>query len=221
MPDLSRIPLFPLNTVLFPGMLLPLHIFEERYKMMIQRCLDDKLPFGVVLIKEGNEVGPGAKVYTIGTMAYITEVDRMEDGRMNIATLGLERFKVLATYQDEPYMTGDIDYFPYANTETQQAEQEARRLEPTLIDYLQIIAKMSDTTIALDKMPTDPDKLAFLTAIVLRAPMKDKQDLLAIPSMPDLLRQERSVLTREIQVLKLMTENAPSWMDDSSPFSPN
>ena len=84
----SNLPLFPLNTVLFPGMVLPLHIFEERYKLMMNRCLEQERPFGVVLIREGAEVGEQAVPYDVGTTSVIAGVTRYDDGRMNIVSLG-------------------------------------------------------------------------------------------------------------------------------------
>lgn len=218
---MREIPLFPLHTVLFPGMLLPLHIFEPRYKEMVYHCVSEKEPFGVVLIREGNEVGPGAKVFEIGTLAYITQLDQMDDGRMNIASLGIDRFKIYTTTNKFSYLTGNVELYPFEQTESRESQQEASRLEPTLKTYLQILSKVGNTEILLDKIPSDPDKLAFLTAIAMRAPMEEKQDLLSIPSLPELLRQERTMLTRETEILKMMTENPPAWLDDSMPFSPN
>src|SRR4051812_43493059 len=95
LPVPEELPLFPLNTVLFPGMPLPLHIFESRYREMITVCSRDERPFGVVLIREGQEVGEPAEPFTVGTMARIVGVDRLPDGRMNIVTVGTQRFRLL------------------------------------------------------------------------------------------------------------------------------
>lgn len=216
---MREIPLFPLNTVLFPGMILPLHIFETRYKLMVHRCVMEREPFGVVLIREGSEVGPGAKVFDIGTLAYITQVDQLEDGRLNIASLGVDRFKISNLSNREAYLTGDVELFPFENTDSSAAVYEAAKLEPALREYLEVIAKIGNIEIVMDKIPTEPEKLAFLTAIALQAPVQDKQDLLSIVSLPELMRQERALLAREIEILKLMTERPPQWID--GPFSPN
>src|SRR5258708_12127045 len=81
----QELPLFPLsNTVLFPGMALPLHIFEERYKLMITECIRDSRPFAVVLIPSAHEVGPDATIHTVGTTAHISQVENLNDGRVNI-----------------------------------------------------------------------------------------------------------------------------------------
>src|SRR5437867_720934 len=104
----EEIPLFPLNTVLFPGMPLPLHIFEPRYREMIGVCSDEDRPFGVVLIREGMEVGEAAKPFEVGTMAKIIGIDRLNDGRMNIVTVGTRRFRVMSYATDrKAYIVGD------------------------------------------------------------------------------------------------------------------
>ena len=96
--DAELLALFPLNTVLFPGMPLPLHIFEERYKIMIGRCIDEDRPFGVVLIQSGTEVGNPAVPHVVGTTALIAAVKRLEDGRMNLIAVGQERFRSLEEF---------------------------------------------------------------------------------------------------------------------------
>jgi Lon protease-like protein len=108
---LTELPLFPLNNVvLFPGMKLPLHIFEERYKAMIGDCSRRDAPFGVLLIKEGQEVGDPAHPFQIGTTARITNVEQLEDGRMNILTQGERRFEVSEIIQQVPHLIGRVRY---------------------------------------------------------------------------------------------------------------
>src|SRR5262245_26690023 len=103
------LPLFPLNAVLFPGAKLPLHIFEPRYRMMIGECIDNEQPFGVVLIREGPEVGGGARPYDVGVTARITEVERLEDGRFNIVCIGQDRFRIHQTSSERAYLLGDVE----------------------------------------------------------------------------------------------------------------
>ena len=110
--DLRELPLFPLNTVLFPSLPLPLHIFEERYRLMIGSCIVTDNLFGVCLIKEGVEVGGPAEPFEIGTVAKISEVQREQDGRMNLMTFGTQRFKLLEITQREPYLIGRVQLLP-------------------------------------------------------------------------------------------------------------
>ena len=102
-------PLFPLGVVLFPTQPLPLRIFEERYKLMISECLEQGAGFGVVLIKEGREVGGPAAPFEIGTMAKIVEAQRFPDGRYNLNTVGDTPFRLLRVTQVSPYMRGEIE----------------------------------------------------------------------------------------------------------------
>src|ERR1035437_897137 len=110
--DVMELPLFPLNVVLFPGQTLPLHIFEPRYRTMIQRCIEQGQPFGVVLAREED-----ASPYTIGTAARITQIERLPDGRMNILTVGVERFILQNVYEGEDeYLIGDAIFYPFKET---------------------------------------------------------------------------------------------------------
>lgn len=220
---LRELPLFPLGSVLFPGMILPLHIFEERYKTMMQRCLTNNEPFGVVLIRDGHEVGAGqVTLFDIGTMAYITQIDRLDDGRMNIASLGLHRFKIHEVYESkEPYLIGLVEEFPFSEINEAEALHAASGVGPLLLRYLDVLGKVSDADVSLDKVPEDATTLAFLAAIVVRAPMPEKQNLLSIASLPALLQEEKKLLERELQVLTLMLKSAPRWRDQLLPFTPN
>ena len=86
------LPLFPLEAVLFPGALMPLHIFEPRYRLLIRRCIERQRPFGIVLIRNGSEVGAGAEPYAVGTEAKIVAESPLPDGRSYIVTRGERRF---------------------------------------------------------------------------------------------------------------------------------
>src|SRR5579863_7338060 len=99
------VPLFPLNTVLFPGMALPLHIFEPRYREMVGGCLDDNSPFGVVLARPESLYGLEVP-YTIGTLARIVDYEQLPNGCYNLLTCGTRRFRILKESRDRNYMRG-------------------------------------------------------------------------------------------------------------------
>jgi len=107
-----KLPLFPLNTVLFPGATLPLHIFEERYRLMIGRCIEQHEPFGVVLIREANRLDTDAQVsfHMVGTTAQINEGAKLEDNRYIISTLGQRRFQIQYVAQRAPYFVGAVTF---------------------------------------------------------------------------------------------------------------
>jgi Lon protease-like protein len=94
-PDLQDLPIFPLNTVLFPGGLLPLRVFEARYMDMARECLKTERPFGVCLIREGKEVGAPAVPEPVGCLAHINECDMEQLGLLQLRTLGGQRFRIL------------------------------------------------------------------------------------------------------------------------------
>ena len=121
---MERLPLFLLKTVLFPGMTLPLHIFEERYKLMINRCVEQRAPFGVVLIRSGEEVGATAEPYDVGTIASITKLERLEDGRINLVASGERRFRIDRLDRSEPYLTGEVAILPSKDRHTPETKQE-------------------------------------------------------------------------------------------------
>jgi len=200
----TDLPLFPLHTVLFPGMVLPLHIFEERYKLLINRCLEEERPFGVLLIRQGREVGETPVPYRVGTTTVILGMSRLEDGQMNIVTLGSERFRLCSLRHDQPYLVGDAEAWPLVGAETVQAQEQVRPVCALLRQYLSLLAQAEGHKIDIEEMPTEPRTLALLVAIALQLPLPQKQHLLAQPSVPHLLLRERAIMRREQLLLHHM-----------------
>ncbi|MCE7985189.1 MAG: hypothetical protein DYG89_28790 [Caldilinea sp. CFX5] len=202
-----EIPLFPLkNVVLFPGMVLPLHIFELRYREMINRCIDERLPFGVVLIKEGQEVGPAATPHDIGTLARIHRVERLEDGCMNIVTIGTERFQIEKILQEQSYLTATVRTIPTINGGTRVATELAHKMRPRLYEYVELLSKANNADLKLDRLPEEPTALAFLVAIALQISPTQKQTLLERPGIPEILVGELNLLAHENMMLRYMID---------------
>jgi Lon protease-like protein len=106
-------PMFPLGSPLLPGVVLPLHVFEPRYRQLVQDCLDDPdHEFGVVLIERGFEVGGGDVRCDVGTVARMLQVAELGDGRFALVTIGTRRIKVNAWVPDDPYPLADVDDWP-------------------------------------------------------------------------------------------------------------
>lgn len=210
------LPLFPLNVVLFPGMVLPLHIFEPRYLEMINRCLDEEIPFGVVLIQEGQEVGGSARPYMVGTAARIMRVERLVDERMNITVVGTQRFRVLELNRSRSYLSAAVSQFPAINGSTRIAMEMAQKVRPKIIEYVELLSKASQTKLKLDRLPEDPTTLAFLIAIALQINNRDKQQLLEIPGIPEMLDRERYLLSLELLLLRHMIETQDAILAMSS-----
>ena len=201
MNDWGNLPLFPLNTVLFPGMLLPLHIFEERYKLMINNCLKEDRSFGVVLIREGKEVGGSVEPYGVGTTAHITKVNRLEDGRMDIVVVGGERFRLQGLNHDRPYLVGLIEPWPLDSAGSDDLETQVEPMRALFRQYLSLLALAEGHKIEVDQVPTEPRTLALLIAIALQLPLAQKQALLTSPSVASLFRAERALMRREQLIL--------------------
>lgn len=214
-----KLPLFPLNTVLFPGMMLPLHIFEPRYREMIDHCVEQHTPFGVVLINSGAEVGGAAEPHPIGTHAHVARVERLPDGRMNIEVVGQERFRIVSLHRDKAYLQGMVENYPLVPAGEADTQRAVRALLPWLSRYLELLGQAAETSFDMQQLPSDPTALAYLAAIVLQAPMPDKQRLLAAPSLTDLLAGERALFRREISLIKVML-NSPQMNHDPN-LSPN
>jgi uncharacterized protein len=193
----SDLPLFPLNSVLFPGMVLPLHIFEERYKRMVNHCLDEEHPFGVVLIKEGLEVGGEAVPHQVGTTALIAGVSRLKDGRMNIVTIGSERFRLGEIRRDLPYLVGTAEPWPLTGARSNQARELVAPLRLLFARYLKLLSQAQGHEIEIEEVPGEPRGLALLVAIALQLPMSQKQQLLVQSTVAEMLRAERTLLRRE------------------------
>ena len=108
LPVLPVLPMFPLGTVLFPHALLPLHVFEPRYRVLMHDCLLSDREFGVVLIERGNEVGGGDSRFGVGTVARIERAAELPDGRWVLETVGTRRFDVVGWLADDPYPRASI-----------------------------------------------------------------------------------------------------------------
>jgi len=205
--DTIEISLFPLNTVLFPGQVLPLHIFEDRYRLMIRQCLAEENPFGVVLIRRGQEVGEAAEPYTVGTVARIRESTHLPDGTMNIVSVGLERFRIRRLIHDQPYLRGEVETFPMIESaDGEGIEALAHRVGHLAVRYIELIAEAAGLHIKVDTVPDTPQQVGYLAAVAMQIDNKEKQSLLDSASPADILSAEITLLNRENALLTWMTQ---------------
>jgi Lon protease-like protein len=215
-----NLPLFPLNTVLFPGMPLPLHIFEERYKQMIQLCMDEDELFGVVLIQHGREaLGPLAQPHTVGCTARIVDVQTLAEGRMNITTIGEQRFRILSLDYNSPYLIGEVELYPMESELPDQLTPAARRLAPKVKQYMRLLNEIEEIDLYPDHLPEDPMELAHLGAILLQMPPEKKQDLLGADSALDMLNLSNQIYDREIAFLRAIIKHGKD--EEQSPITYN
>lgn len=200
----DELPLFPLHVVLFPGAILPLHIFEQRYRLMMQFCLDNERPFGVVLIKEGQEVGDPAEPFLVGTSVEIVEVDRLQDGRMNLITLGKYRFEILDITQYEPYLVGKVSVPDIADVEADEIQQSLAAKAGNLYqDYESLLEKLIPGWDKPQDIPSSPCPLSYQIGARLQIPLEETQQLLETLPIDQLLTREIEILERENRQLKI------------------
>jgi uncharacterized protein len=200
-----ELPLFPLNTVLFPGQMLPLHIFEDRYRLMIRRCLAEDLPFGVVLIKRGSEVGAEAEPHAVGTIARILKSSHQSDGTIDIVTVGQERFCIDHLIHDQPYLRGEVKTLPMQEpTDVDVVATLAEQVRDSVSRYIKLIAEAAGLQIQVDAMPVEPQKLGYLTGVAMQIDNREKQEILADSSLQEVLAREIQLLNRENALLRWM-----------------
>ncbi len=211
------LPLFPLDTVLFPGTPIHLHIFEERYKSMINQVLESTKTFGVALIHRGVEaLGPVAEPHKVGCTAKIAEVERFRDGRMNLVCIGEELFRIRELDYRFPYLTGQVETFITEQPRTLDIVRGANRMNIFVAKYLKMISSISaqneqgedDLRAYLNqiKVPEDPTLMLYMACALLHIPSIEKQGLLETASFPDLYTKVLRIYKRELAVnLKLLT----------------
>jgi Lon protease-like protein len=216
--SMYELPLFPLNTVLFPGMPISLHIFEPRYKLMIEQCIKTAQPFGVVLIRQGVEAfGPPPEPHMIGCSAQITQVERLEDGRMNIIAVGVERFQIHSLSHDKPYLMGTVEAYPLDRGDAQVVAHAGEKLRPWVERYLEALSQAAaEETVELHRLPDDPLALGYLAAALVQIPLDQKQTLLATHHAADLLADIRSIYRHELPLLNAILKYEAS--DDKGLF---
>ncbi len=216
------IPLFPLNTVLFPGMLLPLNIFEDRYKLMLKHCLAESVDFGVVLLKDGQPEGPlTGDVFRIGTTAQIRQVDSVGE-RFNILSVGIRRFRVIELHAElYPYLSATVEYYPVESDFSPHIKVLGLELRRLMQNYLETYKRLKGKSIEISDMPDDPLTLAFLIAIIMPVENDVKQAILSIPDTYGMLKKEYELLRHENLVLELIEKSKPAWVQEKIQFNLN
>jgi Lon protease-like protein len=182
--------MFPLGTVLVPGMVLPLHVFEPRYQELVRDCLAAPEPeFGVVLIERGSEVGGGDVRTDVGTVARILRADQLSGGRYALATAGVRRLRVTGWLDDEPYPRAEVEDWPDGDDDPAAAAAAREALAPggEVLALLRrgaaLLTELGEASVPVDVALADDPVLASYQAIAV-APLGvlDRQALLAAPT---------------------------------------
>ncbi len=218
------LPLFPLGTVLYPGLLLPLHIFEERYRQLVRDLLEGPEPqrFGVIAIRKGRETGVDgvSGLYEIGCTATLRQVTELNDGRFDLVTVGTQRFRLGQLDDSQPYLRGEVDLLAEDTGDEMAAGLAAQAVQRAFRSYLDALARRGVTKVSLPDLPDEPNALSYLVAATIIVDLSDRQALLAEPDAASRLTAERALLSRETTMLRSLT-STPAPDLRYSPYNPN
>ncbi|SCF00627.1 hypothetical protein GA0070607_4302 [Micromonospora coriariae] len=232
----ARLPVFPLATVLFPGLVLPLHIFEERYRALVRHLVGRpegaSREFGVVAIQAGWEVapaGPGARptpaggevtLHEVGCTAELRQVTELADGGFDIVTVGRRRFRIAEVDESSaPYLTAEVEWLPEPAGPDEVADLLAARVIAVFRQYLGLVR--SDPEEISEQLPEDPTVLSHLVAATAALTVDDRQRLLAIDDTAARLRAELRLLNREAALLRQVRAVPVPLAELASPPTPN
>jgi uncharacterized protein len=220
----QTLPLFPLGTVLYPGLLLPLHIFEERYRQLVRDLLESPEPrrFGVVAIREGRETGVDgvSALYEVGCTATVRRVLKRDDGRFDLVTIGAERFRLTALDHSRSYLQGEVDLLSEETGDQAGAARAVEVVQRAFRTYIDALTARGVTQVSIPELPVEPVALSYLVAASVIADLPDRQALLAEPDALHRLAAERALLSRETAMLRTLT-STPAPDLRNTPYSPN
>jgi ATP-dependent Lon protease len=194
----TQIPLFPLGVVLMPGQRLPLHIFEERYKLMINQCLDEDKEFGVVFYD-------GGQLYSVGCTASIAKVTKFyDDGRMDISTLGQKRFIIKELVEVKPYAEGSVTFF---EDETEALTEETKSKAEQGLTYMKEYFGFDDGDENTEKTSlTYYQNISFLIAGADGFSWEEKQKFLEMTSTGERIEKSLQSLVKMVERIQLSAE---------------
>ncbi|MDJ0729699.1 MAG: LON peptidase substrate-binding domain-containing protein [Crocosphaera sp.] len=186
-----ELPIFPLpEVVLFPGRPLPLHIFEFRYRMMMNTILDEDRRFGVVMVNPVN-----GEIAQVGSCAELMRFQRLPDDRMKVLTMGQQRFRVLEYVREKPYRVGLVEWIEDQPTR-ENLHPLATEVGQLLQDVVRLSAKLTDQKIELpDDLPELPVELSYWVAGNLYGVAAEQQALLEMQETKERLQREVEILT--------------------------
>ena len=220
----DTLPLFPLGTVLFPGLLLPLHIFEDRYKELVRDLLDGPEPrrFGVIAIKKGRETGVEgvSSLYEVGCTATLRETEGNDDGGYEVVAVGTQRFRLDALDESRAYLQGEVEFLAEDEGDSAAAGRAAHLVAEAFQAYLDVLTGQGLAQVNVPEVPEEPVLLSYLVAASMIIDLPDRQALLAEPDSLSRLTAERAMLVRETTMLQTLTARpAPDLR--YAPYSPN
>lgn len=203
----ALVPIFPLNAVAFPGMSVPLHIFEERYRALVRHLLAVPDPadrvFCIVTIREGYEVGnhEARSMYRTGCLVQLTEVESYDDGRFDVVAVGRSRVRVVSTDTDEPFLRAEVEPLGVEEDTSPETAREAARALALFGDYRAVVSTLRGDDVMTGPLPRDPEMLSFVLASTCALTLPERQQLLESPSTVERLGLLRRLMHRELRAM--------------------
>jgi Lon protease-like protein len=220
------LPLFPLGMVPFPGMEVPLHVFEERYRALVRRLLEEPLPadrlFGIVAIREGYEVGSheSRSMYRTGCVMQLTSVEEYDDGRLDIVAVGRHRLRVLATDTSEPFLRAEVEHLPLDGGDALDGAREAARTLAAFEEYRAVVSRLRGDDVMTGGLPRDPELLSYALAATCALTLRERQQLLEAATAADRLQLLRRLMRSEVRAIRAVP-SLPATEVARSGWSPN
>ncbi len=205
----TTLPLFPLGSVLYPGLILPLHIFEDRYRQLVADLLAEPEPrkFGVIAIRRGRETGIDgvSALYETGCTAVVRRVEKHPDGRFDLVTVGGQRFRLIRLGAAAPYLSGEVEMLTDEAADETESAIAVPALQRSFRAYLELLSERGGAKVSIPDLPDEPVLLSYLVAAAVVVDVPDKQALLDKSDVLTRLSAERVLLAREIAMLRSLT----------------
>jgi Lon protease-like protein len=221
------LPIFPLNTVVFPGVAVPLHVFEERYRAMVRHLVaidepKDRL-FGIVAIREGYEVGAHEtrSMYRTGCVVQLTEISEYDDGTFDIECVGRHRMRVEGIDTSGPFVLAEMTELHDApGTSEEDVREDATLALGAFEDYRSLLSEIRGDEVLVGTMPRDPELLSYSLAATALLSIRERQSLLEAASTHDRLVMVRHALREEIRAMSAIP-SLPATEVARTSWSPN
>ena len=225
-PVREQLPIFPLNTVMFPGVSVPLHVFEDRYRALVHHLLSisDKSMrlFGIVAIREGYEVGQHGvqSVHRVGCVVQMTSVEPYEDGRFDIEVVGRQRLRLDGLDTGGEYLVGDVEVLAERTKRQPAALEAAARAMDTFEEYRRRLSDLRGDDVLDGDLPRDPEYLSYSLAATCLLTLQERQALLEADSALDRLTMLRLAMREEMRAMRAIP-SLPATEVARTSWSPN
>ncbi len=228
MRTVEDLPVMPMNSVLFPGAPVTLHIHEERYQTMLEEAIEDRGFFGVALLQGGNEVGGPAIPHEIGTIAQICEVTGLPDGSSMVLAEGGDRFRISRVRSAMPVLRVDAELLVERSGISPEAGPAVKRARENLEELVGLVLRTMGVEKPAPELPEDPVQLSYAIAANLQIGLQSQQDLLEAESAAVRLGRTTPLVQKEIAHYRVMARAREKLealglteVDDELPFSHN